>query len=214
MGSGRCISIPLPAFARLSQALRNRVTRRIIKSIKKDLRRISREHIVAISRLALAPRPQGILNLPKGLTIKKSYDRLHFMASQPGKAGRFEFFLPGPGTFHVEEIGRTISVVKMERDKDLDFESPPMIAYLAADKLQFPLLLRNFRPGDRFIPLGMKGHKKVKDFFVDLKIPSPLRDATPILFSKDTPVWICGFRIDERFKVTPHTRKVLKVTIE
>ena len=82
-----------------------------------------------------------------------------------------------------------------------------------ADKLQYPLVLRNFRPGDRFVPLGMAGQKKIKDFFIDLKIPSEMRVLTPILVSQDTPVWICGYRIDDRFKVTSETRKILKVAI-
>jgi tRNA(Ile)-lysidine synthase len=59
----------------------------------------------------------------------------------------------------------------------------------------------------------MKGHKKVKDFFIDLKIPSEMRCATPLLLSKDRPIWICGYRIDERFKVTPDTKKILKATM-
>jgi len=213
-GPGRDLSIPVPAFAGLIRPLRNRVTRRIIKRVKKDLRRINHEHIQSVSLLAGAARPQGVLNLPEGMTVIKAYDRLHFTASRPAKAGPFNYSLRGPGTVHLEEIGRTLSIEDMETPGDLDPVVPPAIAYLDADKLQFPLLLRNFRPGDRFIPLGMKGHKKVKDFFADLKIPSPLRNATPILFYRDTLVWICGFRIDERFKVTPHTRKVLKVTIE
>ncbi|MCJ7595459.1 MAG: tRNA lysidine(34) synthetase TilS [Desulfobacterales bacterium] len=213
-GPGGELSVPLSAFAGLIRPLRNRVTRRIIKRVKKDLRRISHEHIQSVSILAGAARPQGVLNLPKGMTIIKSYDRLHFTASRPAKAGPFNYSLSGPGTIHLEEIGRTLSIEEMETAGDLGLEAPPGIAYLDADKLQYPLLLRNFRPGDRFMPLGMKGHKKVKAFFADLKIPSYLRNATPILIYRDTPVWICGFRIDERFKVTPLTRKVLKVTIE
>jgi tRNA(Ile)-lysidine synthase len=59
----------------------------------------------------------------------------------------------------------------------------------------------------------MRGHKKLKDFFVDLKVPMEQRHSTPILCCDDTPVWVCGFRIDDRFKVTPETIRVLKVTL-
>ena len=75
-------------------------------------------------------------------------------------------------------------------------------------------MLRNFQPGDRFVPLGMRGHKKVKDFFIDLKISSDSRKRIPILAQGDRIVWICGLRIDERFKVTADTKKVLKVSIK
>jgi tRNA(Ile)-lysidine synthase len=53
----------------------------------------------------------------------------------------------------------------------------------------------------------------VKDFFMDLKIPSEFRVRIPILISQGDPVWICGHRIDDRFKVTPETKRMLKVTV-
>jgi tRNA(Ile)-lysidine synthase len=85
------------------------------------------------------------------------------------------------------------------------------VALLDRSRISFPLTLRNLRHGDWFIPLGMGGRKKVKDFFIDRKIPSEERAAAAVLVSGDDLVWICGHRIDERFKVTPDTRRVLKV---
>jgi tRNA(Ile)-lysidine synthase len=75
------------------------------------------------------------------------------------------------------------------------------------------LRIRNSRPGDKFVPLGMKGHKKLKDFFIDLKISSEDRQRIPILTCQDMPIWVCGLRIDDRFKVTPDTLNILKVTL-
>ena len=87
-------------------------------------------------------------------------------------------------------------------------------AFLNADYITYPLVIRNFQPGDRFVPLGMSGHKKLKDFFIDLKVPAEDRTRVPILTHNDTLMWVCGFRIDERFKVTPDTKKVLRVTFD
>jgi len=75
-------------------------------------------------------------------------------------------------------------------------------------------MLRNFRPGDRFVPLGMTGHKKLKSFFIDMKIPSHVRACIPILTQGNEPIWICGLRIDDRFKVTSRTQRVLKITFD
>ena len=86
-------------------------------------------------------------------------------------------------------------------------------AFLNADSLSYPLVVRNFRSGDCFIPLGMRGGKKIKDFFIDLKIPSNKRAEIPILVCDDVVVWVCGLRIDDRFKITPHTKKVLRVNL-
>jgi tRNA(Ile)-lysidine synthase len=87
------------------------------------------------------------------------------------------------------------------------------IAFFDADRLSYPLVIRNLRPGDRFVPLGMKGHKKVKDYFIDLKVPSKERARIPLLVHRESIIWVCGFRIDDRFKVTSKTKKVLRATL-
>ena len=84
-------------------------------------------------------------------------------------------------------------------------------AYLDADKIAFPLLVRNFQPGDRFVPLGMSSAKKLKDFFIDQKIPRELRHTIPIILSGRVVVWISDYRIDDRYKVTPQTQKILRI---
>jgi tRNA(Ile)-lysidine synthase len=73
--------------------------------------------------------------------------------------------------------------------------------------------VRNFRPGDRFQPLGTKGTQKLKEFFIDHKIPKFERPHIPLLISDEKIAWIVGYRMDERFKVTSHTQRVLKVEI-
>ena len=88
----------------------------------------------------------------------------------------------------------------------------PWTAFLNAENLTYPLMIRNFLPGDRFVPLGMSGHKKLKDFFIDLKLSSKARAHIPILTHRNRIVWVCGLRIDDRFKVTKDTKRVLKVT--
>jgi len=75
------------------------------------------------------------------------------------------------------------------------------------------LVLRSFKQGDKFIPLGMRGHRKIKDFFIDLKIPSEDRALIPILLCKGRPIWVCGYRIDDRFKITLDTKKILIIKI-
>ncbi len=207
------ILIPVQSFLDLPPPIRNRVTRHLLRKVRKNLRRIDHGHIESVHILAKSKNPQGILNLPDGLTVKRVYGKLAFMAGHGDKPVELYYRLDGVGTYYLEEIGRSITLGEMERDADLNLQNQEWTAYLDADKLQYPLILRNFRPGDRFVPLGMVGHKKIKDFFIDLKIPSEMRAVTPILVNRDTPVWICGHRIDDRFKVTSETRRILKVAI-
>jgi tRNA(Ile)-lysidine synthase len=78
-------------------------------------------------------------------------------------------------------------------------------------KLGEHLLLRSWQDGDWFIPLGMKTKKKVSDFFVDEKIPLAQKRSVPILESDGTVVWICGKRLDDRFKITTDTKSAVRL---
>jgi tRNA(Ile)-lysidine synthase len=73
--------------------------------------------------------------------------------------------------------------------------------------------MRNFRPGDRFFPLGAEGKQKLKDFFIDHKIPKLDRPKVPLLISGEIIAWVVGFRIDERVKITEKTNRVLKIKV-
>lgn len=81
--------------------------------------------------------------------------------------------------------------------------------YADADKLSFPLTLRKWQPGDWFIPFGMKGRKKLSDFFTDRKFSLPDKENAWVLTSDEDIVWVVGERSDERFKITESTENVL-----
>lgn len=76
------------------------------------------------------------------------------------------------------------------------------------DKLLFPITIRNFKEGDKFIPLGMNGHKKLKDYFIDNKIPLEIRRVLPLVLFKDEIVWIGGSAISDIIKVTKLTKNI------
>jgi tRNA(Ile)-lysidine synthase len=94
-----------------------------------------------------------------------------------------------------------------------DFTIPPenRIALLDADKISLPLILRRWKPGDAFQPLGMNGTKKVSDFLIDNKIPLPEKSDTWVVESGKNIAWIVGHRIDNRFKITPMTKNILVI---
>lgn len=85
------------------------------------------------------------------------------------------------------------------------------IAQLDTDRLTFPLLWRKWEAGDYFTPLGMRSEKKVSDFLIDLKIPFNMKADVTVLQSGDHIVWIVGHRIDERYRVTEATKRVLVI---
>lgn len=86
------------------------------------------------------------------------------------------------------------------------------IACLDIEKLTFPLHLRKWEKGDWFMPLGLKGKKKLSDFFINQKISLADKEKTWLLVSGEDIVWVVGKRIDNRFRITPKTRKAFVLT--
>lgn len=86
-----------------------------------------------------------------------------------------------------------------------------LIAYLDAAKIRFPLLLRPRREGDYFYPLGMQKKKKISRFLTDQKISQTEKENIRILEMDKTVLWVIGRRIDDRFKITEHTKNILSI---
>ena len=104
-----------------------------------------------------------------------------------------------------------ITVGIQESNEKYDKAFSGDIELISADNLDNIFILRGWKHGDYFFPLGMKGRKKVSDFLTDLKIPSHLKKSQLVLTNGGKIVWVVGLRIDERFKVNPDTKKVLKL---
>jgi tRNA(Ile)-lysidine synthase len=141
------------------------------------------------------------------------------IAKQPGK----RFFSPTHELLKDRDKLIIIQRNDTHEASHLTFEripnNPPLsiskdknTAFLDADKLQLPLTVRPWRDGDAFVPLGMKGKKKLSDYFIDNKIPRHLKTRQWVAVSGDDIVWLVGQRPDERYKITPQTQYILKIT--
>ena len=94
---------------------------------------------------------------------------------------------------------------------DGKWSNDPNVAYLNADHIEYPLIIRNWNQGDSFQPLGRKGKKKLSDFMIDEKIPVNLKSRVLLIESNKDIIWVVGHRIDDRYKITSDTKKVLIV---
>ncbi len=83
--------------------------------------------------------------------------------------------------------------------------------YVDADTFRFPLRLRKWQKGDWFIPLGMKDKKKISNFLTDVHIPSQQKKMICVLCSGNDIIWVCGVRLDNRFRILEHTRNIARL---
>ena len=136
--------------------------------------------------------------------LYKDRDRLIFM----GKLSTRDFSYPISTNrrYEFETFIFESSVVEKA-----ELSANPNIEFVDADTLGNRSELRTWRAGDWFIPFGMSDSKKISDFLIDKKIPLFKKHNIPILVSDENIVWICGIRLDDRFKITPMTKKILKL---
>ncbi len=100
-----------------------------------------------------------------------------------------------------------------ERLKRIPADQRRWTILVDAKKIKGPLVLRHRKPEDRFSPLGLKGHKKVKDFFIDEKIPKEIRDEVWLLCDEEKIIWICGYRSSEAVRLSEESREILQLTL-
>jgi tRNA(Ile)-lysidine synthase len=109
--------------------------------------------------------------------------------------------------------GMEISSIVIEPDK-VKFVPEPDIEYIDIDKLHGEIIIRKWRKGDYFFPIGLNKKKKISDFLIDKKVPLYLKDNIYVLENNGKIVWICNYRLDDRFKCDKNSKKILKLEIK
>lgn len=206
-------------------AAQRRIIRKAIAGTKGDLRRINFAHIDSVINLLDRIPEYGALDLPDRIRIQRKGDVLLFSREKntlrnvdvkSGQAERFtfEYIITKPKSLFIKEIRAHINFTEMNIENLPDLcHAGQHTGFFDRDALSFPLVLRNFRQGDRFTPLGMTGTQKIKNFFINKKVPRKERARCPILLCRGKIIWVAGYRIDESAKVKTSTKNVLKVEL-
>jgi tRNA(Ile)-lysidine synthase len=178
------------------------VLRKALEKLSKSSLNLDYKDFIKINKLLYN---KGKIEIRGGIEAVSASGKLVFLNKKPLKPYNIKLNLNGDtlinGLLFRAKILYNIPVFKGEGTACLDL-----------DKISKPVSVRTRRNGDRFYPLGMEKSKKLQDFFVDMKVPGYNRGEVPILSdSKGRIIWIAGLRIDDRFKVTPKTSRVLQV---
>ncbi|MDY7019075.1 MAG: tRNA lysidine(34) synthetase TilS [Chloroflexota bacterium] len=218
-------------------ALQRQLIRLAIARILGDIRDVEANHIEAVRSLLRKPVGKRI-SLPHGLICWGEYSNVAITKGQnlvPSKAKDLsqcpfppplslraegeaiplevpgETILPGWRVLAsiVETLTQTLSLQgrgKVEGEKGRGF-----VAEFDLHRTGTELLVRRRQPGDKFQPLGMSMPKKLQAFMIDAKIPLSWRERIPIVFSPGQIIWVVGYRIDDKVKVTGATKEILQL---
>jgi tRNA(Ile)-lysidine synthase len=154
--------------------------------------------------------------LAHGIHVIKQYDELVFTVRDPALENFEikELFIDEERTHFVFFSWRFTLKYLKNMPKNLTNTKQMQNVLIDMNKVVLPLKLRGRMPGDRFIPSGMTQEKKLKEFFIDEKVPKLERDKVPILTDSEKILWVVGYRLDNRALCCEETRRILHIAIE
>lgn len=157
---------------------------------------------------------QGNYNWPKNVGIRVLKERVVIQKPVenicPDETAVYELHIPG--FTPLPRFGK--SIIAQLMPPPTCFSGKENEAWLDWDKIEKPVVVRGWRYGDFFRPLGLKGRKKLQDFFTDMHLPVEERHHVPIVVSGGLIAWVAGIRPSEDFKITPATKTALNLRLE
>jgi len=205
LDSGK-ILVDFKKFLRYNVVVQRRILYRLFGGI------VGLRQIETIRSLAHKSSQGKRIYLGKKFSVRKEGDFLIFSSSPERRKRKFNYPIRVPGKNEIEELDLILDT------RIVDFhpvsDRAGNTVYFDVDKINLKgLVLRNRREGDRFRPFGLKGTKKLSDFFVDEKIPRHLRDRVLLLVEGEDILWVIGFRRGDKARLTENTRKILEVEV-
>ena len=190
-----------------------RIIRRGIEELKGNTVNIEMKHIDNAINLISTGKTGKKLNLTDGFTIEISYD--NFIINKTVEiVSDFEYNIVLNRINHIDEINKTLfaTVADIEDMSEVNIKDKEIIS-VDYDLIKGSLVARNRRPGDSMIPCGMRGSKKIKDIFIDLKIPKEERESKLIIADDENIIWLEGYRINDKYKVSAATKRILNISM-
>ena len=209
-------TLPVGVIVTLHPALQRRVVRHLLEEFVGEKRQILVTHVEAVLDLIGGNRPSGRLHFPRGVFVAREYGLIRIGKREtpgrpegedaPGIGERPSFRYPVtiPGLVEIREIGRA---TRFEPASPDGYRlSPKNVVFFDSDKTAPPLFVRGVERGDRIRPLGGPGSRKVKDILMDDRVPLKDRGKVPLVVDSRGVLWVAGFRLSDRVKITGETK--------
>jgi tRNA(Ile)-lysidine synthase len=212
---GREERIPIRPLREFPAGLERRVLRQMLHSVRGSLHGLTHGHVEALRRFASEAQSGKSLSLPGGVVARKEFAWLVLAPTPPGsEQPAFSYAVVIPGVLTVPELGCRFSFKILNRDDAGQRYNEQMLVGLDPQKLRGQVVLRNWRAGDTFYPLGSRGFRKLKELFRERKIPEVRRKVWPVLANESQIFWVRGFPPGSPAAASNETCRVLIVEEE
>ena len=201
------ITLDIDSLKKYPKGIRNRILRNSIEDIKGNKVDVERKHIDYLDGFMLKKETGKSIDLGDKVVGEISYGKL--IIRNKDKIKDYVYNLE-KGFVFIEEINKKIII---NHDGNNKISKNNNSISIDSDKVKGQLKVRNRKNGDKFQPLGMKGNKKVKDYFIDKKIPVRLRDKIPLICDDENIIWIVGYRMNHNYRITDKTQNIIKIKI-
>ncbi|NLK44385.1 MAG: tRNA lysidine(34) synthetase TilS [Tissierellia bacterium] len=193
------------------RSIQQRIIRNAILELNKSLQGISEGQIAGAVNLVNNLETGKEFHLSNDIILRINYDEIIIEKSREREKIAYSYDIDVPGSIILEN-GYCLETKIFTKDNDFVMEKTKNVKYFDYDKVEGNIRIRNRRDGDRFIPFGMKGSKKLKDYFIDEKVPRDLRDRIPLVVDNENIMWVVGYRISELYKITQDTKRILSIS--
>lgn len=197
-------------FVRQHRSMQHRIIRNCLLEINGHLQGFTYKHISDVVFLFLDKGTGKSIHLANNIIAKTSYNDFIIERKEEEEKKEFIHQLRLNSFTYIEDIGFGfhVKVKPIEQVKKVSLNNR-YVKYFDYDKVVGNIYVRNRKSGDKFRPFGMKGSKKIKDYFIDEKIPKDERDKIPLVVDDKNIIWVVGYRTSEQYKITRDTKNVL-----
>lgn len=206
--------VAIDELSKYPKSIKTRVLRTIFLEGFQGLRNITYDHIKDC--LSVMEKQTGkSITLPGGIRVERAYDQLVFSTETQKSRHNEQVCIDSfPRDVDIPWLHKKVSLSLHQRETMPKASKNHYTKRFDYDKIEYNLTLRTRQPGDFIYLTGMKGKKKLKNFFIDQKVPREQRDTILLLTHGSEVVWIIGYRENHRFKITDETKVYLEINVE